>query len=215
MTTIFIPGCALMLYKPALAKKIHRFLCSHLGEMPFVDVCCLNSPPLEENVRVINICPGCDKRYRATPKITTISLWEVLAELPSLQWPDYKGVDMSIHDACPTRKQDSIHQSIRYLLQKMKINLVEPHYTREKSVCCGDSSWNTIPLEDVKAKMHQRASQMPRENVVVYCVSCIKSMSIGGKIPRYLPDLLFGESTSPGVVHTAQWHQSLETYRNK
>ena len=40
---------------------------------------------------------------------------------------------------------------------------------------------------------------MPAEDVVVYCVSCAKAMFIGGKRPRYLVDLLFGEATVPGT----------------
>lgn len=49
---------------------------------------------------------------------------------------------------------------------------------------------------------------MPCEEVVVYCASCITSMSVGGKRPRYLLDLLFGEDTDlfmlgrrPGTVN--------------
>jgi len=53
---------------------------------------------------------------------------------------------------------------------------------------------------------------MPREDVVVYCVSCVKAMHIGGKRPRYLVDLLFGEETGPGVFEPVAWHAQLDEF---
>ena len=53
---------------------------------------------------------------------------------------------------------------------------------------------------------------MPVEDVVVYCVSCVKSMFIGGKKPRYMMDLLFGEETLPQITDTAEWHRQIDEY---
>lgn len=58
--------------------------------------------------------------------------------------------------------------------------------------------------------MSRRASSMPREDVVVYCVSCINAMYIGGKRPRYLVDLLFAEQTEPGIFEPIAWDGLLE-----
>ena len=60
--------------------------------------------------------------------------------------------------------------------------------------------------------MQQRAAEMPADDVVVYCVSCIKAMHIGGKQPRYLADLLFGETTSAGTFEPDQWHAELDIF---
>ena len=56
---------------------------------------------------------------------------------------------------------------------------------------------------------------MPLDNVIVYCVSCIQSDAIGGKHPRYLPDLLFGLDTLPEVKETEAWHKELDVYIEK
>ena len=53
---------------------------------------------------------------------------------------------------------------------------------------------------------------MPVEDVVVYCVSCVKSMFIGGKKPRYMVDLLFGEETMPQITETVEWHRQIDEY---
>jgi hypothetical protein len=47
---------------------------------------------------------------------------------------------------------------------------------------------------------------------VVYCISCTKSVFIGGKTPRYLVDLLFNESTIPKTLEPDEWHKELQEY---
>ncbi|HWR30737.1 MAG TPA: (Fe-S)-binding protein, partial [Negativicutes bacterium] len=78
--------------------------------------------------------------------------------------------------------------------------------------CCGDSFYGTLPVEQVKAQMKKRAAEMPCEDVVVYCVSCIKALHIGGKQPRYLVDLLFGEKTDIGTWEPDAWHNEVQQF---
>ena len=61
-------------------------------------------------------------------------------------------------------------------------------------------------------KMKKRAEQMPCDDVAVYCISCIKSMHIGGKRPRYIVDLLFGEDTAAGIYDPDNWHSMLQVF---
>lgn len=82
------------------------------------------------------------------------------------------------------------------------------------NVCagCGDVFYPSLPAEEVYGLMKRQADDMPREDVVVYCVSCIKAMHIGGKKPRYLINLLFGETTESQEYSTAEWHCQLDEY---
>jgi Fe-S oxidoreductase len=213
---VFAPGCALMLYKPELARKIHQLLNKNLGEMDMLLTCCQHDPLLEAGSKIINICPGCDKRFGNDYKdVSTISLWEILAGSHFFTFPDYKGYFMSIIDACPTRDQDRVLNAVRTLLLKMNITLVEPENTRTKSTCCGDGSYGEIPTNQVKELMIKRASEMPLGDVVVYCISCIKSVFNGGKKPQYLMDLLFEEETVPKTYDPDEWHKELTDYINK
>jgi Fe-S oxidoreductase len=213
MKRLFSPGCALMLYKPDLAEKVHVFLNENSGEMETLLTCCHHDPQLNEPTEIINICPGCDKRFlNDYQNSQTVSLWEILADNDSFPFPDYHGRSMTILDACPTRDQERIHTAIRKVIRKMNISLVEPKNTRAKSICCGDSFYGLIPVEKVKEQMKKRASEMPLEDVVVYCVSCIKSMHIGQKRPHYLVDLIFGEETLPMTYEPDDWHKELDVY---
>jgi Fe-S oxidoreductase len=210
---LFAPGCALILYKPELADKLHLILNKNLGEMDKLMICCQHDPGISENTKVINVCPGCDKRFgNDYENVSTVSLWEIIAENDFFPFPDYNGIQMSILDACPTREQERVHKAIRILLKKMNISLVEPKNTRTKSTCCGDSFHGIIPTEKVKELMVKRASEMPVDDVVVYCISCIKSVFIGGKRPQYLIDLLFNEETVPKTYEPDEWHTELKNY---
>jgi Fe-S oxidoreductase len=185
------------------------------GKTDMLLTCCKHKPKNKARVEVINICPGCDKRYRNDYKrVTTVSLWEILAESDYFPFPDYQGKVMSILDACPTRNQSQIHEAIRILLRKMNIRLIEPEKTRTEGTCCGDTFYGTIPVSKVRELMVKRASEMPVEDVVVYCVSCSKSLFIGGKKPHYLIDLLFNEETLPKTLDPDSWHKELEVYIN-
>ena len=213
---VFAPGCALMLYKPELAEKLHLILNENLGEMEKLMICCHHNPQFTIETEVINICPGCDKRYANDyQNSSTISLWEILAESDFFNFPNYQDTRMSIIDACPTREKEQVHIAIRKLLKKMNIQLVEPLKTGIKSTCCGDSFYGIISTEKVKEQMKKRTSEMPCDDVVVYCVSCVKSVHIGGKKPHYLIDLLFADETIPKTFEPDEWHKEVDSYIEK
>lgn len=216
MHQVYAPGCAFMIYKPGLAEKVLDFLNKDLGEIPVHLICCRYVPNLKRGTQVINTCAGCDKRYRELyDGISTISLWEILATSKTFPFPDYNGMKMSIHDACPTRTEERVHTAIRKLLERMNIRVIEPENTGIKATCCGDSTYGTLPVELVKEQMKKRSNEMPCEKVVVYCVSCIKAMYIGGKKPRYIVDLLFDEDTQIGTFEPDAWHDELQKYIDK
>jgi Fe-S oxidoreductase len=108
-----------------------------------------------------------------------------------------------------------VHNAVRIILQKMNITLVEPTNTRTKSICCGDSFYGVVTTKKVKQLMKKRASEMPVNDVVVYCVSCIKSVYNGGKKPRYLIDLLLKDETVPATYEPDEWHKELNEYIEK
>jgi Fe-S oxidoreductase len=214
--TYFNPGCALSVYKPEMENKILKFLNENYGEVVLHKICCHHDPQLEAGSLIINVCAGCDRRFRSLYEgISTISIWEVLDELDTFQYPDYKGLKMSVHDACPVREKPQVHRAVRNLLKKMNIDILETKFYGTHSMCCGDNFYPTLPIEKVHKKMKERANSMPCNEVCVYCVSCIKSMHIGGKTTRHLIDLLMGETTEPQIYDTVQWHEQLQDYIDK
>lgn len=213
MKQVYAPGCAFMIYKPQLAKNVLNFLNENIGDIPEHLICCRHEPKLESDTQVINTCAGCDRRYRELYEgISTISLWEILADSKTFPFPNYNGMEVTIQDACPTRTEERVHNAIRKLLERMNIKIIEPKNTRTNATCCGDSFYGILPIENVKEQMKRRSNEMPCDNVVVYCVSCIKAIHIGGKKPRYIVDLLFGEDTEIGTFEPDVWHNELQKF---
>jgi len=58
----------------------------------------------------------------------------------------------------------------------------------------------------------KKADKMPCDEILVYCVSCSKSMFVGGKRPRYLVDLLFAEETLPKTFEPDLWHAEIDSF---
>lgn len=211
--TYFNPGCALSIYKPGFEERILAFLNQNYRLTQLHKICCRHQPGLQSGSTIVNVCAGCDRRFRSLYEgISTISLWEVLDSLDTFPYPDYAGLEVSVHDPCPVRERPQVHEAVRNLLVKMNLKIVETEYVRERSLCCGDDFYPALPLDQVQQRMIQRAQSMPSSEVVVYCVSCIKAMHIGGKAPRHLVDLLFGDPTDPQTYDTVQWHRQLQEY---
>ncbi len=209
----FNPGCALSIYKPDMEKKILLLLQEHLGEVTLHKICCQHDPQLPEGSMIINVCAGCDSRFSTLYQgVTTISIWEVIAGIEGFRLPDYEGLRLSVHDACPIRGKPQVHQAVRRILGKMRISVVEAEFSGTHSICCGDSFYKKLPLEKVHQLMRSRAESMPCDDVCVYCVSCIKAMHIGGRTPRHLMDLIMAETTDPQTYDTVRWHEQLQEY---
>jgi Fe-S oxidoreductase len=211
--TYFNPGCALSIYKPEMENSILEFLNQNYRKTAMHKICCRHDPQVEKGSVIINVCAGCDRRFGTLYEgISTISLWEVIDGLDSFTYPDYQGLKMSVHDACPVREKPRVHKAVRNLLKKMNVEIVETKFHSERSICCGDDFYPKHPVEKVHKAMKRRADSMPHEDVCVYCVSCIKSMHIGGKTPRHLVDLLMHETTDSQIYDTVKWHEQLQEY---
>ena len=210
----FNPGCALSLYRPEAETAILTWLRERVDpDVAAHNICCRHEPGLPEGSTIINVCAGCHRRFSTLyPGIETVSLWEVIDRTGGFPFPDYGGAAMSLHDPCPVRGNPEVHAAVRALLHKMNITLIETARHSGQSVCCGDDFYPNRPIPEVHRMMRLRAESMPCADVVVYCVSCIKAMHIGGRRPRHLTDLLFGLSTEPRVYDTEAWHGLLEGY---
>lgn len=213
MNTVFAPGCALFINDSQLAEKVAGYLRNRHGITEIHDTCCHHKPDFKEETKIVCLCSGCIRRYDSLyDYVSALSLWELIDTDDSFPFPDYSGYKMSVLDTCPTRKYENLHKSVRSLLNKMNIEVAEPERTGTNGKCCGDSFYGNIPKKDVLEKMKERADEMPANDVAVYCVSCVKSVSNGGKTPQYLPALLFSTQTVTGKCDPDAWHAQVDAF---
>ena len=209
----FNPGCAMNLYKPELTEPLLKLLHTHYGNVKLHSICCHHNPDIPVGSTIINNCAGCDRRFRSQFEgINTITYWEVLDMIESKELPDYNGLTVSVHDSCSFRRKPQVHAAVRSILRKMNIEIIESEFSGTKSICCGDNFYGHIPSEKVAEQQIKRAAQMPCDDVVVYCIGCVRSMNFGGKNARYLVDLVLGRKTEPMNHTLEEYHEDLENY---
>lgn len=215
MQYIYAPGCALMSYKPLLAKRLKDVIEKKYGSMGTILTCCFDTPALPPDTCVISPCPTCVERYSKYDDCTALCFLNDLASDETFPFPDYGGAEMSIQDTCAARKQPDVLQAVRRLLQRMNIRLVEPQFTGSRARCCGQVYYGKLSEEKVETNMKKRADEMPCQDVVVYCSSCIMSMTVGGRRPRFILDLLFGEQTDMSGITAVRWNNTLAEFRGR
>ncbi len=214
MKYIYVPGCALMCYKPRLAEQLKEVLEAHYGPVETMLSCCFNRPQLEPGTRILTPCTTCAQTYRKHyPDCETIWVLEEMLSWEDFPFPDYGGEEMSVQDTCSGRTDDRYLNTVRALLERMNIRVIEAEKSGKKGRCCGQLLYGRQPMEKVEAYMKGRAAEMPCENVVTYCASCNRAMNIGGRQSRFLLDLMWGEPTQIDDVDIVGWNTSLAKFR--
>lgn len=214
MRYLYVPGCALMSYKPQLAERVKETVAAMYGPMDTLLTCCFDRPSVEPGTRIVTPCTTCADRYaRDCPECTVELLLETLADRTDFPFPDYRGAEMSLQDTCSARSSPARLAAVRKLLERMNIRLREPQRSGANAKCCGQTFYGKVPAEKVAALMKARADEMPVPDVVVYCASCIMSLTVGGKRPHYLLDLLYGEPTAMPDADVTGWNRNLLAFR--
>lgn len=212
----FNPGCAASIYKPELPELMLELLRGRFCSVKLHNICCRHDPCLPEGATIINNCAGCDRRFHSEyAGIQTITYWEILDTLKDLKLPDHTGLTVSVHDSCSFRQKPQVHAAVRSILRKMNIQIIESEFSGTNSICCGDTFYSHIPDEKVAAFQRWRAAQMPCDDVVVYCIGCVRSMTVGRKNAHYLADLLFDRKTEPINNTLSEYHRDLDAYIKK
>ncbi len=208
----FNPGCALSVYKGYLVGPMYALLKKYFPQVQLHNICCRHDPKLPVGSTIIANCAGCDRRFRSLyDGVQTISFWEVVDAL-DVVWPDHSGLTVSVHDSCGYRHKPQVHKAIRSLLAKMHIKVVESKFSGTSSVCCGDNFYGYVPNEEVERRIKLRADQMPAQDVLVYCIGCVRAMQSGGNQPHHLLDLLFNHKAEAMLDTLDEYHSRLNGY---
>lgn len=218
--SVFFPGCALMAHSPELVQQTFTYLKSILPSVEMMSACCgkptaimgehtqyaknLNSLELQlQNAGVKQLIVACMNCYaqfkKAYDNIEVISLWELMVEhgisKETHQRLEHIDIAFSLHDPCPARNEDHIHEAVRRLLSEMPITYVEFKANRSQSLCCG--AGNMLLALNPKAGQklaHKRASQSPTYYVVTYCQSCVETFRTTDLTSVHLLELIFNEN---------------------
>lgn len=227
---VFIPGCSLPSYSPVLVEKTLEYLKEKLPGTGSILKCCgkptkalgqvskfkerygqlqaeIDKLGAEEIIVACQSCFITMSQYSPNQKVT--SLWALLPKigLPERARGIGKNSDIvfAIHDSCPTRDRQDIHDGIRWIINQLGYKVEEPPHTKENTRCCGFCGM-VVPANPELALrvMKRRTSEVGSDYMVTYCAACRESMIKGGKKAVHILDLIFGgpwtsKSEFPGV----------------
>lgn len=218
-STVFFPGCALMGAKSSEVLKVNSYLDAKLNGCDIMTHCCGKptrymgkDEKFKGNIEKIQselnktgvktVVAGCINCYKTLDEslenVEVKSLWTVLDELEVVEdlGLDYSSlaIDPTIHDPCPSRTDEDIHESVRSILTKMGIGYHEMDLNKRETLCCGAGAMVSISQKDIaESHMKRRCGESKSKQIVTYCQECTESFKKQGMESVHILDFLFGD----------------------
>lgn len=213
MSFYYFPSCkATAQFKDASAKA-RKYIKDKYGIAP-IGCCRPNHKKLAADDTAIVVCNNCAAIIEENSEASIQFLWQVIDEDNSFVFPDYSGEKMTIQDCWIAFEKRSVQDTVRSLLRKMNITVVELEENYESTKFCGvnllspctksnaelahkryveDFPHMFTPMEPTEQVEHfqKHCAQIKTEKVVCYCKFCTDAINMGGKKGIHLLELLF------------------------
>ena len=213
MAVYYYPSCKFTAFSPKTSEQICDYLSKRYGMV--IQGCCRPAHPLmtAEDTAVC-ICNTCAAICSEDSRAKVVSLWEILRDDDEFPFPDLHGEAMTLQDCWRCYDRRAEQESVRSILRRMNVSIVELDENHEKTRFCGMSLHQPLvqanadfapirfienasgmfiskPEEEQRALMAAHCGKIQTDKVVCYCVPCTKGISAGGKQGIHLLDLLF------------------------
>lgn len=212
---VFYPGCQLSASYPDYVLKTYLYLADNLeGGVGLYLGCCgapaewagreelyrqtiektrLNLEALGNPV-IITACSTCFRNFNNSFKNLKIkTLWEIFNEkgIPE-DAISGNGKVLAVHDACTTRDNKQIHESIRKIAQKLNYKIEEPEFTKETTKCCGYGGLVYYANKEFSKEVTEDRIKDSDKDFLTYCANCRDLFLLRGKPTYHILDLIFG-----------------------
>ena len=171
---------------------------------------------------VILACSSCYQVFKThLPEIETVLLWETMNRLglPPVSAGRSGAGKVAVHDACTTRQEKHVHDSVRRILAQLGYEVEELEYSREKTECCGYGGLMSFANPELAHKVIDRRIGESETDYVAYCAICRDKFASRGKRTFHLLDLIYGggnsqlaEKKDPGY---SQRHENRARLKNR
>ena len=230
--TVFFPGCTLPGTRPDTTWMLFRHLKSSLPSLGIVLDCCTKpSHDLGRQhfflamfgemigylkshgvCRVWVACPNCYRIFSDYASgIKVESVYEVVDRtgLPSESVQRRRQGDeqreLVIHDPCPMREENAVHESVRSLLKKCGIRVGIMAFQRRKTLCCGEGGAVGFVDSELAANWTAaRKKSAKGRTIVTYCAGCAGYLGRKSAAVHLVDLLLYKEKTLAGRISLAK-----------
>lgn len=213
MAFYFFPSCKVTAQFREASNKVKQYINDKYGINP-IGCCRINHQKLTTEDTAIVVCNNCAAIIEENSESDIKFLWQVIDEDDDFEFPDYHGEKMTIQDCWIAFEKKEVQDTVRSLLKKMNITVVELEENYEKTKFCGvnllspcTESNATLahkryveqyphmftPMEPDEQVAHfkKHCEQIETDKVVCYCKFCTDAISMGGKEGIHLIELLF------------------------
>lgn len=238
---IFIPGCSLSGYDNNIILKIRDYLVDNLKEVEVILKCCGkpskdigNLDGFKSNMNkikqflhekevkeVIVACENCYKTFKEELKeIKVITLWETIDnfKIPKELKSKYLNLqdEFALHDPCPIKDEEKIHDSVRNILKDLGIKTLEFEKNRNETECCGCGGMVGVTNKTLFTKQRdKRANSTNCKNIISYCESCVSAFKYSNKNSLHLLDFIFNDEVISGEIKSQKSINSLNQWINR
>jgi len=215
MAIIYYPSCRFTANYPEASKKALDYMTANY-DVQVAGCCRLNLESITSDDTLVYICNSCVAFFKESTPAKVISIWELITRDKTFSYPDHKGRLITLQDCWRIYDHPDQHDAIRSLLTAMNMEVVELEQNREKATFCGPSLYEPLPAdydkyapvrfvkeaeglfirrseEEKQALMESHCKEMVTDNVVGYCLACVKGLTMGGKSAWHLAELVFSD----------------------
>lgn len=201
MSVFYLPGCHFTEYDPQASKALIAFAKEYLNAN-ILGCCSKQYDKPNAGDTVIYVCPTCALiMSEANPSVKLISLYEVLADIPSLHkqalsWINLEEKELTVQDCWRTRNNQNMQNAVRSILSKMNAKVVELENNFEKATYCGtsllskpssryellapnlfnDPIFKPCSEQEQIVQLEQHAKSYTTSEIICYCTGCIEGI---------------------------------------
>ena len=213
MAYYFFPSCKATAQFKEASKAARAYVKEHFGIAP-IGCCRPNHKKLSPEDTALVVCNNCAAIIEENTEASIQFLWDIIDQDEAFPFPDYRGEKMTLQDCWISFEKRYLQETVRSLLRKMNIGIVELEENFESTKFCGvnllapctESNAKLAhkryveqfphmftPMEPEEQVKHFRkhCEQIETEKVVCYCKFCTDGINMGGKKGIHLLELLF------------------------
>lgn len=213
---MFFPGCQLSASAARYVPKVYNYLIDKIDASVGLMLGCCGAPAewsgridmFNDSIKKLKddwiemgkptfilACSTCYYVFKTyVPEINIVSLWDMMVKLGI---PSEKRIEdkftLALHDACTTRYDKNIHQSIRKIIDTLGYSIEELKYSKEKTECCGYGGLVYYANKEMAEDFIQKRINESSRDYIVYCFMCRDLFSSKGKRALHVLDLIYGE----------------------
>ena len=216
MAEYFFPSCKVVGDFKNESDRLAKYMKKRFGLDP-IGCCRPNYSKLEENDKAYVLCNNCAAILEESSKSGNINyVWELIDNDPDFEFPNYRGEAMVVQDCWIAVERRNVQETVRSLMKKMNIDIVELEENFGKTTFCGPNLLSKCnpsnaklapkryengnssmfrPMEDAQKKefFMKYAAKIKTDKAVCYCKYCRDGINMGEKQGLHIIQLLFPE----------------------